>query len=1231
MSQLPKDFNWKSYLALNPDLELNDIIDEEEAIDHWNQHGYRENRKYQIDDFNWKIYLALNPDLEADGIKDKNQAIDHWYQHGYHEKRNYRVKNLDPNFSWEKYRDQHPELANLEDSVEYELNWIKDRIKIKSIENFNQEPVVLLLSHNLGGGLSKYVRDLITNYSRICHFKYKLITNESKTSAKYLNDLQILDLLKSKGKKILLHLNIFTKDYHQYNLKTISSILTRFKSIEERKLIITVHDFFWLWPQTPNILIEDYRRKDPNNLQKVQEIFELADLIIFPTENMKRRYLQKKVDLSRVHHLIESHCDYSTDDISPYYQQVTDKIRILFLGNFDFHKGSASIKEIFNLPVEQLEQLEQIEFHFLGSGYINFPKGINHGNYEDSKLFHRINQIKPHLFILSSICYESWSYIATIALKSGLPIFYNRPVYQERLQSREATNIYPYDSTDSLDKNRQSLIEMLEDLREKGNQDYHPLNLNSALQITPFYENLYGRFYPLVEENPSNLYLIVSDWGWPLFGGGEQFLYDTMKWASDLGMKVLWICFSTPKSKFLIDNQIQTKYGEIYQMAGGFSVKSLRNKLLAVKPKIVHHQGNYRLPIMNVCNELSIPFMTGFHFWTDAIILGKSGNQEILQHHDHQVSRDFKEILDKSTLVYSCSDFLREAILKVSGYNLLPMIYPCSLEERIKVDPLVEKKYVTMINIHQLKGGEIFLQAIRRSPDIPFLGICTEYYSENLDNQIKAAMSGESKYLTRVENIQEIYSQTRVLLVPSLVDETFCKVAQEGIVNRIPIIATNKGNLFYLLKDAAILLDEKDIDGWIRNIRELYFDWEKRNQLIKRSRLSYSKYNEKLSFYQFKNCLDCCLSPPIERHIALYVPWGDQGLGIQARNYSQFLQSINYKVYIFSFCPYFCQNNSKEIQKNPSEWLDYDDIYYSSNNREKVTDQEIISFLDKYQIDTLMILETCFYRVFEIAQHCRDREIKTTAIPNLEIVRKNEISQHRVFDQILCNNMMTLEKFRSLGFDNSCYLGYSIFNIKDLPEKNLSDQIEFFCSGGLNAITRKECLKVCQAFDLASKAAPQIRLTLTIQGNQIPKEINNYQNHSKIKLIIDHLPYEKILKIYRQNHVYIHVSRHEGLGLGFYEAISTGTPVLTLDTPPHNEIIFDSISGWTIPCHYAKMTDNTQGIVESAIFEITDLADKIIEIASNRDELKRIISSTFSYYQNHYNKELYSQRLKCLI
>lgn len=94
------------------------------------------------------------------------------------------------------------------------------------------------------------------------------------------------------------------------------------------------------------------------------------------------------------------------------------------------------------------------------------------------------------------------------------------------------------------------------------------------------------------------------------------------------------------------------------------------------------------------------------------------------------------------------------------------------------------------------------------------------------------------------------------------------------------------------------------------------------------------------------------------------------------------------------------------------------------------------------------------------------------------------------------------------------------------------------------------------------------------------------------------------MDLYKKTHVTIQVSRHEGLGLGFYESLGMGVPVLTLDVPPHNEIITNGKNGWTIPANMVPMTDNTESIMLSAEFQVSDLAKKMIDISERPFEYK---------------------------
>ena len=81
---LPKDFEAQTYLRLNPDLNLS----ETEALQHYRQHGARENRAYRLvlpADFDAATYLMLNQDVAAAKI----DAEVHYVQHGQFENRRY--------------------------------------------------------------------------------------------------------------------------------------------------------------------------------------------------------------------------------------------------------------------------------------------------------------------------------------------------------------------------------------------------------------------------------------------------------------------------------------------------------------------------------------------------------------------------------------------------------------------------------------------------------------------------------------------------------------------------------------------------------------------------------------------------------------------------------------------------------------------------------------------------------------------------------------------------------------------------------------------------------------------------------------------------------------------------------------------------------------------------------------------------------------------------------------
>jgi len=739
--------------------------------------------------------------------------------------------------------------------------------------------------------------------------------------------------------------------------------------------------------------------------------------------------------------------------------------------------------------------------------------------------------------------------------------------------------------------------------------------------------------------------LLVSYWGWPIFGGGEQFLYDSMKWCYDEDMIVTWICFAKADSKekpfFEKMNVIQSPYGCIIQIPGGFCTETLKNWILLLNPDIVHHQGHMRYEVVKTCYEINMPIITGACFWNDIIDLDPNvGNVNIIKYSEfHKEAKNFRDILRWASCIYTASYFVTDAIQKVTGVRLNDVVYSSSLKENCILAEYDKsaQKYVTIINCHKFKGGELLLECMRRLPNVPFYIVKTENGSEELDQKIlqeihlrKLNGDASCKLVNRRPVIKDIFKKTKVFLAPSLVDETFCKTVNEAMCNAIPVITTGRGNISYMVGDCAITLDSSNINEWVNQINKLLIDTKYYQSVSDKLRERYEYFSEKVARDQLVRVINKVLFNQHDRknNIMICTPWCDQGLGIQSRTYVKIFDKLGYKTHIFAFKPYFSTETNPKFQEDESEWA-HPSIYYSPYSREDVTDDEIISFIKHRNIGMMIIPEICFDRVFQIAEIGKNMGVTTYCIPNIEIVRGVEINKYIVFDKILCNNKLCLDYFTNLGYNNTHLIEYTPLDSRlKFKKKSLDfsqNPLKFLALGGLNSISRKNIVLICEAFVIAAKVVQNIMLEINIQGSQIPDQISEYVKHSCINILIKHQTYADIINKYHDTNINIQVSKHEGLGLGFYESIITGTPVLSLDTAPHNEIITNA-NGWLIPCEHIAMTDNTDSIMDSVIFSPDVLAEKIIYLATHLGEVVKVTKNVRRDFDIRFNEEKISKR-----
>lgn len=744
----------------------------------------------------------------------------------------------------------------------------------------------------------------------------------------------------------------------------------------------------------------------------------------------------------------------------------------------------------------------------------------------------------------------------------------------------------------------------------------------------------------------NKVYLILSKWCYP-FGGGEEFMLQTMMWAHELGMDCYWISLCDKANKYFDKLEIECyEFGKLIKIPNGDEEDNIiKYWLKMLKPSMVHHQGHMRKKFYEICDSMRIEFLTGFHFWIGAIILNeKTLNIDIMENkHLHNADQEISYLWNKKYCnYYAVTEFVANCINEITNYDIKDIIYASSSILKCKIEnfDILKNNFVTMINIHKLKGGEILLHLIKNLLNIPFMAVITEPGSEELDHKISKAIEDRKKtngieciIIKRINDPKIIYQQTKILLVGSICDETFCRVVNEGMMNGIPIITTGKGNIKYLLGDSGIIINENNLSDWTNKVSSLYFDNKLLTILSMKSLTNYENYSEEKAKLQFKNVIGKILTKNKENNLMIICPWCDQGLGILSRTYARILQEW-YNVYIFSLKPYNA-NSCIELQKNPMEW-EWQNIYYSKNDRENVKDSEIINFVIKNNIGKCILPETCWSRVFEIAKLLRDLDVKCYAVPMIEIVRKDEISKHNYFYKILCSNYLCVNIFGNYGILKTQYVGYGINDplIKMNPtvfKKN--DIIKFLFIGGMNAFSRKQILNICESFFILNKTYKSFSLTCTIQKinlleSEDKENILKYFNHPCFTFIDEHLTYEQIINLYYEHHISIQVSKHEGLGLGFYEALSTGTPIITLNVPPHNEIVIDNVNGWTIESFFKKMEDNKDGLIGSAYFDPQVLSQKLSDIVSDfYDTYNNIIAKLINDHNNRLNNNNFKQKL----
>ena len=203
----------------------------------------------------------------------------------------------------------------------------------------------------------------------------------------------------------------------------------------------------------------------------------------------------------------------------------------------------------------------------------------------------------------------------------------------------------------------------------------------------------------------------------------------------------------------------------------------------------------------------------------------KTGIPVLAQVHDvefHFHGGDFKELGNVPCVANS--KFTAETYRRAFGVKPT-VVYPFIAPEKYRTETTREN--VTFINPLPWKGRNLALEIARLCPEIPFSFVGNPLLPEEKAADVMPAFAAlpNVTLVPDQDDMRKVYGKCKILLVPSLWEEAYGRVATEAQISGIPVIASARGGLPEAVGPGGILLDpEGPADEWVKAIRKLWHD-----------------------------------------------------------------------------------------------------------------------------------------------------------------------------------------------------------------------------------------------------------------------------------------------------------------------------------------------------------------------------------------------------------------------
>ena len=330
-------------------------------------------------------------------------------------------------------------------------------------------PLVLHISHGIGGGTDKHVVELANFCSNNLQHAM-LVPQANCMRLVFLNVLSggLFEFAFHEMRELKnLLFSLSLSRIHIHHVKGWEDSIARVLKILDVPYDITLHDYYFLHTNPAladkrGYFCEAETRRDeicaeaiplPKGMdgddwrQQWASILNRAERVFAPSNAAASIYntYHPELSITCAYHPDNEHIgSYPAVDIECIAEN--NKLRIVVLGALSLIKGANVLERVSQLSAKAGAPLQ---FTLVGYAYKKLAGSVESlGAYHDSDLPGILQRLKPHVVWFPCTWPETYSYTLSIALEAGLPVICpNLGAFPERLQNRPYSWIEPWNIT----------------------------------------------------------------------------------------------------------------------------------------------------------------------------------------------------------------------------------------------------------------------------------------------------------------------------------------------------------------------------------------------------------------------------------------------------------------------------------------------------------------------------------------------------------------------------------------------------------------------------------------------------------------------------------------------------------------------------------------------------------------------------------------------------------------